>query len=121
MVYPIVTIVIDQHEKNTSSPFSFLDFNNIISVIISCPPTGQPRITWNQFYSLFVMIANNSLVSLSSATPRVSVLYSTAAQYPLVCEGKTGGQWYQPNGALFPLATPDPITTPGGLGQRNVS
>ena len=82
---------------------------------------SQPRITWNQFYSLFVMIANNSLVSLSSVTSRVSTLNNTAAQCPLVCEGITGGQWYQPNGALFPLATPDPPSTPGGLGQRNVS
>ena len=38
-----------------------------------------------------------------------------------MCEGIAGGQWYQPNGALFPLATPDPVNAPGGLGQRNVS
>ena len=81
--------------------------------------TGQPRITWNQ-NELFVMIANNSLVSLSAVPNRVSTLNDTATQKPLVCEGITGGQWYQPNGALFPLAT-DPITTSGGLGQRNVS
>ena len=88
--------------------------------MVICTQTGQPRITWNQ-NALFVMIANNSLVSLSAVTPRVSTLNSTASQKPLVCEGITGGQWYQPNGALFPLATPDPVTTPGGLGQRNVS
>ena len=58
-------------------------------------------------------------MSISAVTSRVSTLNSTVAQYPLVCEGITGGQWYQPNGALFPLATPDPYNTPGGLGQRN--
>ena len=38
-----------------------------------------------------------------------------------MCRGVTGGQWYQPNGDLFPLAMPDPVTTPGGYGQRNGS
>ena len=66
-----------------------------------------------------LMVANNSLVTLSVIPSRVSVV--SGSQFPLVCEGITGGQWYQPNGALFPLATPDPYTTPGGLGQRNVS
>ena len=46
---------------------------------------------------------------------------SAPPQYPLVCQGITGGQWYEPSGVLFPLATPDPVSTPGGLGQRNVS
>ena len=64
-------------------------------------------------------VANNSLVTLSVVLQRVSVV--SGSLFPLVCEGITGGQWYQPNGALFPLATPDPVTTPGGLGQRNVS
>ena len=41
--------------------------------------------------------------------------------HPLVCQGITGGQWYDPSGVLFPLATPDPVSTPGRLGQRNVS
>ena len=83
-------------------------------------PSGQPRITWNQ-NGLFVMAANNSLWSLSAVPHRVNTYDQSAYQKPLVCEGITGGQWYQPNGALFPLATPDPVTTPGGLGQRNVS
>ena len=64
-----------------------------------------------------LMVANNSLVTLSVIQNRVSTF---GFQYPLVCEGITGGQWYQPNGALFPPATPDPVTM-GGLGQRNVS
>ena len=65
------------------------------------------------------MVRNNSLVSLSAAPNRVSA--SAPPQYPLVCQGITGGQWYDPSGVLFPLATPDPVSTPGGLGQRNVS
>ena len=65
------------------------------------------------------MVRNNSLVSLSAVLQRVSE--SNGPQYPLVCQGITGGQWYEPSGVLFPLATPDPVSTPGGLGQRNVS
>ena len=74
------------------------------------------RITW-----IGMTVANNSLVTLSVVPNRVSTFNNSALQKPLVCEGITGGQWYQPNGALFPLATPDPVNTPGGLGQRNVS
>ena len=58
-------------------------------------------------------------MSLSVVLQSVSAPIGT--QYPLVCQGITGGQWYQPNGVLFPLATPDPVSTPGGYGQRNVS
>ena len=81
--------------------------------------TGQTvGIFWN-VYGANLMVANNSLVTLSVIQNRVSA--SSGSQFPLVCEGITGGLWYKPNGVLFPLATPDPITTPGGLGQRNVS
>ena len=66
-------------------------------------------------------VANNSLVTLSVVPNRVSTLGQSAYQFPLVCQGIAGGQWYEPNGVLFPLATPDPVNTPGGLGQRNVS
>ena len=65
------------------------------------------------------MVRNNSLVSLSAVLQRVSAPNETL--YPLVCQGITVGQWYEPSGVLFPLATPDPVSTPGGLGQRNVS
>ena len=65
-------------------------------------------------------VANNSLVTLSVVTNRVGTLNLSAYQAPLLCQGIAGGQWYQSNGALFPLAQ-DPVTTPGGLGQRNVS
>ena len=58
-------------------------------------------------------------MTLSVVPNRVSS--SAPQQYPLVCQGITGGQWYDPSGFLFPLATPDPASTPGGLGQRNVS
>ena len=58
-------------------------------------------------------------MTLSAVLQRVSASIGTL--YPLVCQGITGGQWYEPNGVLFPLATPDPVSTPGGLGQRNVS
>eukprot|EP00731_Ephydatia_muelleri_P018839 Em0011g879a len=65
------------------------------------------------------VVRNNSLVTLSVVSNRISTSYPP--QYPLVCQGITGGQWYELNGVLFPLATPDPVSTPGGLGQRNVS
>eukprot|EP00731_Ephydatia_muelleri_P025263 Em0017g346a len=74
----------------------------------------QFAITWNG-----QMVKNNSLVTLSAVLQRVSVY--AWVQYPLVCQGITGGQWYQPNGVPFPLATPDPASTPGGYGQQNVS
>ena len=64
-------------------------------------------------------VANNSLVTLTVVLQRVSVV--SASLFPLVCEGVTGGQWYQPNGALFPLATPDSVTPVQTWGQRNVS
>ena len=68
------------------------------------------------------MVRNNSLVTLSVVLRRVSAL--NGITYPLVCQGITGGQWYEPSGVLFPLAMPDMVnvTLPrGGLGQRNVS
>ena len=69
-----------------------------------------------------MMVANNSLVTLSVVPNRVSTLGQSASQYPLVCQGIAGGQWYEPNGVLFPLATPDPVPdSTGGYGQRNVS
>eukprot|EP00731_Ephydatia_muelleri_P018856 Em0011g896a len=74
---------------------------------------GQ-SITWNG-----QLVRNNSLVTLSVVPNRVSS--SAPPQYPLVCQGNTGGQRYEPSGVLFPLAIPDPVSTPGGLGQRNVS
>ena len=67
-----------------------------------------------------MMVANNSLVTLSVVANRVSI--SSTFQPPLVCQGIIGGQWYEPNGALYPLATPDPVPdSTGGYGQRNVS
>ena len=69
-----------------------------------------------------MMVANNSLVTLSAVPNRVSTLGQNASQYPLMCQGMAGGQWYEPNGVLFPLATPDPVPdSTGGYGQRNVS
>ena len=68
------------------------------------------------------MVRNNSLVSISLVLRRVSA--SNFTQHPLVCQGITGGQWYEPSGVLFPLAMPDMVnvTLPrGGLGQQNVS
>ena len=61
-------------------------------------------------------------MTLSVVPNRVSS--SAYPYYPLVCQGITGGQWYEPSGVLFPLAMPDMVnvTLPrGGLGQRNVS
>ena len=82
---------------------------------ITISHTGQTAgITWNG-----KTVGNNSLVTLAVVLQRVSVVTTTL--FPLVCEGITGGQWYQPNGALFPLATPDNTTIPQSWGQRNVS
>ena len=73
--------------------------------------TGQiVRVYWNG-----VNVANNSLVTLSAVQSRVTDI--SGSQFPLMCQGIAGGQWYQPNGVLYPL----PIATPGGYGQRNVS
>ena len=61
-------------------------------------------------------------MTLSVVPSRVSS--SAPPQYPLVCQGITGGQWYEQSGVQFPLAMPDMVnvTLPrGGLGQRNVS
>ena len=63
--------------------------------------TGQ-SITWNG-----QVVRNNSLVSLSAVLQRVSA--PNGKLYPLVCQGITGGQWYEPSGVLFPLATPDMV------------
>eukprot|EP00731_Ephydatia_muelleri_P019006 Em0011g1046a len=82
---------------------------------LRCARSQAVEITWNG-----QTVKNNSLVSLSAVQPRVNATTS-AAQAPLVCQGITGGQWYDPSGVLFPLATPDPVSTPGGLGQQNVS
>ncbi|KAL5486487.1 hypothetical protein EMCRGX_G018974 [Ephydatia muelleri] len=71
-------------------------------------------VTWNG-----QTVKNNSLVSLSAVQSRVNATTSLA-QAPLVCQGITGGQWYDPSGVLFRLATTDPVTF-GGYGQRNVS
>ena len=68
------------------------------------------------------MVTNNSLVSLSVVLQSASAPNGT--QYPLVCQGITGGQWYQPDGVPFPQVMPGPVNVTlshGGLGQRNVS
>ena len=64
-----------------------------------------------------MMVANNSLVTLSVVLQRANIV--PGPLYPLVCQGIAGGQWYEPNGVLYPAALP--ITTPGGFGQRNLS
>ena len=70
-------------------------------------------ITWNG-----MMVANNSLVSLSPVLQRANIVAGPTL-YPLVCQGIAGGLWYAPNGVLYPAALP--ITTPGGYGQLNGS
>ena len=69
-------------------------------------------ITWNG-----MMVANNSLVTFSVILQRANI--APGGLYPLVCQGIAGGQWYEPNGVLYPAALP--ITTPGGYGQLNGS
>ena len=71
-------------------------------------------ITWNG-----MTVANNSLVTLSVVIQRANIALGTNGLYPLVCQGIAGGQWYEPNGVLYPAALP--ITTPGGYGQLNGS
>ena len=86
----------------------------VITAILHNHKHAGQNITWNG-----QLVRNNSLVTLSVVLQRVSA--SNGKQLPLVCQGITSGQWYEPNGVLFPLATPDPVSTPGGLGQRNGS
>eukprot|EP00731_Ephydatia_muelleri_P019044 Em0011g1084a len=89
---------------------------SMLLISAPCRIYGQ-NITWNG-----QVVRNNSLVTLTVVPNRVSS--SAPPQYPLVCQGITGGQWYDPSGVLFPLAMPDMVnvTLPrGGLGQRNVS
>eukprot|EP00731_Ephydatia_muelleri_P019106 Em0011g1146a len=89
---------------------------SMLLISAPCRIYGQ-TITWNG-----QVVRNNSLVTLTVVPNRVSS--SAPPQYPLVCQGITGGQWYEPSGVLFPLAMPDMVnvTLPrGGLGQRNVS
>ena len=69
-------------------------------------------ITWDG-----MLIPNNSLVTLSVVLQRANI--PSGPLYPLVCQAQTGGQWYDPNGILYPAALP--ITTPGGYGQLNGS
>ena len=76
------------------------------------PPTGQTvGITWNG-----MMVANNSLVTLSTVLQRINI--APGPLYPLVCQGIAGGQWYEPNGVLYPTADP---TINTGYGQANGS
>ena len=83
-------------------------------LMYKCMCAGEDLwITWNE-----TMVKNNSLVSLSAFQSKVSATPSPGLQYPLVCQG---GQWYDAKGDQFKEATPDPVTTPEGLGQRNVS
>ena len=63
-----------------------------------------------------MMVANNSLVSLSPVLQRTNIV--PGPLYPLVCQGIAGGQWYEPNGVLYPAADP---TITGGYGQANGS
>eukprot|EP00731_Ephydatia_muelleri_P019086 Em0011g1126a len=75
---------------------------------------GDPLSSSKQSQSIIwngQVVRNNSLVTLSVVPNRVSS--SAPPQYPLVCQGITGGQWYELSGVLFPLATPDPVSTPG--------
>ena len=90
---------------------------SVMAAILHNHTHAGQSITWNG-----QVVKNNSLVSLSVVKQRVNS--PNTDLYPLVCQGITGGQWYEPSGVLFPLAMPDMVnvTLPrGGLGQRNVS
>ncbi|KAL5486600.1 hypothetical protein EMCRGX_G019102 [Ephydatia muelleri] len=97
----------------TQGTYAMSSLQSLLLLIALNRATGQ-SITWNG-----QVVRNNSLVTFSVVPNRVSS--SAPPQYPLVCQGITGGQWYEPSGVQFPLATPDPVSTPGGLGQRNMS
>ena len=61
-----------------------------------------------------MMVANNSLVTLSVVLQRASM--EPGPLYPLVCQGIEEGQWYEPNGILYPA-----VNNTGGYGQLIVS
>ena len=61
-----------------------------------------------------MMVANNSLVTLSVVLQRANI--APGPLYPLVCQGIAGGQWYDPNGVLYPT-----VNITGSYGQLNVS
>ena len=63
-----------------------------------------------------MMIANNSLVSLTVVIQRANIALGSGGRYPMVCQGIAGGQWYDPNGVLYPTADPN---INGGYGQLN--
>ena len=62
-----------------------------------------------------MMVANNSQVTLSVVLQRANIVPGPTL-YPLVCQGIAGGQWYEPNGALYTT-----VNTTGTYGQLNVS
>ena len=64
-----------------------------------------------------MMVANNSLVTLAVVLQRTNIVPGPTL-YPLVCQGIAGGQWYEPNGVLYPAADPN---INGGYGQANGS
>ena len=61
-----------------------------------------------------IVLRNNSLGSLSVVKQRMNS--PNTDLYPLVCQGITGGQWYEPRGVLFPLEMPGMVnvTLPHG-------
>eukprot|EP00731_Ephydatia_muelleri_P019083 Em0011g1123a len=101
------------HVMTTEKPMFMYVLAYTVFCVLPHLSSGQ-SITWNG-----QVVRNNSLVTLSVVPNRVSS--SVPPYYPLVCQGITGGQWYDPSEVLFTQATPDPVSTPGGLGQRNVS
>ena len=89
----------------SNTNYSFYD------IIYPCHTGQTVGITWNG-----MMVANNSLVTLSVVLQRTNIAVGTGGLYPLVCQGIAGGLWYAPNGMLYPAADPN-IT--GGYGQAN--
>ena len=61
-----------------------------------------------------MMVANNSLVTLSVVQQSANI--APGPLYPLLCQGIAGGQWYEPNGILYPA-----VNNTGGYGQLIVS
>ena len=62
------------------------------------------------------MVTNNSLVTLSVVLQRANIALGTYGLYPLVCQGIARGQWYEPNGFLYPA-----VNNTGDYGQLNGS
>eukprot|EP00731_Ephydatia_muelleri_P019059 Em0011g1099a len=83
--------------RHTDKDF-YPNIHALLVIITTLPVTSCEcqSIIWNG-----QVVRNNSLVTLSVVQNRFSS--SAPPYYPLLCQGITGGQWYEPSGVLFTL------------------